>query len=99
MHLLAQLGQLRLPLLPRGTTLQLERPSPAYAGDVREPEEVERLGAAPLALAILAGVPPEPKDPGFVRVKLQAELHEAGGQRLPHRARVLFVLEAHHEVV
>ncbi|MGK3961815.1 hypothetical protein WMF38_53015 [Sorangium sp. So ce118] len=89
-HLFAQARQLRIPLLPRGTTLQLELASPAYAGDVREPQEVERLRAcAPVALGVLPGESPEPKHPGLFRVQFQAELREPRGLSIVLPAQAL----------
>ena len=37
-------GEFGSPLLPRGSALKLELALPADAGNVREPEKVERLG-------------------------------------------------------
>ncbi|MCC6552467.1 MAG: hypothetical protein IT372_05515 [Polyangiaceae bacterium] len=77
-HLVTQARQLGVPFLPRGAASQLERTSPIHPGDVREPQELERLGAhAPVAFGVLAGESPEPQHPGLVRVQLQAELREA----------------------
>jgi hypothetical protein len=80
-------------------TPQLKRTFAGGARDVRESEEVECLGLSqPQASSILSGESPKLQHPGFLRMQFQAECREAFRQRGSHRARVLFLLEAHHEV-
>jgi hypothetical protein len=78
-------------------------PEPSALGrraQVREAEEVERLGLPDVSCCSSpGGVPPELDQPGFVRVQLQPELRESLSKVGQEPLRILLMLEAGGEIV
>src|SRR5688572_7467006 len=91
-------GELRLPLLPRGPTMEQRSPSSASADVVNEPQKLERLRLSlPSTFSSFGSKTPELQHPGLFRMQLQLEERKAFSQSFPHCARVLLALKAHHE--
>lgn len=64
------------PFLDRGPP-EPEEPAPALPADVREAQEVERLGLAESTLCpVRGGEPPEPDEACLVGVQFQRKLRE-----------------------
>src|SRR5664279_5945342 len=87
------------PLRDREAT-QPEAPGPGLPAEVREPQEIERLGLTQTPRRPEpGGVRPELDQPGFVRVQRQTEIRQPLAKVGQQPLRVVFVLETHDEVV
>src|SRR5664279_2631220 len=79
---------------------QPEASGPSLPANMREPQEIERLGLTPTPCRpVPGGVRPELDQPGFVRVQRQTELHQPLAKIGQQSLRVGLVLETHDEVV
>jgi hypothetical protein len=85
----AYLGELGDALLSRGAAQQTEVAALVDSDDVRETEEVERLGPKPEGAASLARVPTESKQARLLRVQGQAEGRESLRKRREHRPPIV----------
>ncbi|GEM_PF-751690 len=94
------LVQLRLQPLPHRLPKHRETPVPLLPADVREAEEVERLGLAPSApSAVLVRERTELQQTRLLGVQLQVELAESLPQFAQEPLGLRFVLESNDEVV
>src|SRR5664280_1406966 len=83
-----------------GLALEPETPALVLPADVREAQEVERLGL-PVApgRTIPGGIAPELDEPGLVGMQLQAELRETLTKVGEELLRIGLMLESGHEVI
>ena len=98
LELVPDLGKLGPHPLRDGDTLEQETSVPGLPADVREAQEIERLGLPGATLrSPLGRVASELDEPRLVGMQLQAELREPLAKLSEEPLRVSFVLEPGHE--
>src|ERR671910_1322357 len=98
--LVFDLGQLGPHPLRDGLTHQPEVPGLGLPADVREAQEVERLGLADASrLAVAGGEAPELDQPRLVGMQFQAELRHPLAKLSEELPSVTLMLEPGHKVV